>query len=241
MDNYVIILRTCDKFLKYSEGILYTLEKYWKNHPKVYFLSYESPKFKLPNTWEHYSMGKDNGAQIWSNGFIDFFNDYPEIDYFLFLLDDMFFLDTVDVKQIEYLVHIMKNDSNVGKIQISGSHAKPKDNIPIENSIYNNSDLGKLRQNSQYRLSTLPAIWKKDFFLKYMEKNLNPWEFELQHPKNDGIDIYTVRTNRPISLSHFFRRGNEFLSNKWYISHTDDKVMKEEDKKIIAEMFNWKL
>ena len=240
MNDYVIILRTCDKFLKYTEGLVWTIEKYWKNHPKAYFLSYKKPEFDLPKKWEFFSMGEDLGPKIWSNGFIDFFKEHHEIKHIFFFLDDMFILDDVDNKQMDYLYSIMLSDENIGKIQVGGSHADAKWNEPIlKKQIYHEYDLAAIKQNVEYRLSSHPGFWRVDYFLKYMRYNQNPWEFELQHPKNDGVSLYTVRSNRPISMSHLFRQGKTTVGESWDKSWTDDKIMKPEDREYLGKKFNW--
>ncbi len=75
--------------------------------------------------------------------------------------------------------------------------------------------------------------------MKYLKRFQSPWQYESLNPVNDGYKIYSVRSNRPISLSHFFRYGNEFLPDMWYKSWTDKKVMKYEDQRVIKNMLNF--
>lgn len=237
MDDFVLILRTCDAFLKYCEGVAYTVEKYYPNHPEMNFLTYKNPDYKLPEDWKKFSMGLDLGIQIWSNGFIEFFNSRPDIKFFLLFFDDMFVLDKVDSEQIKYLLSMMKIDEKIGKIQLGGSHTT----LPYYESVVKDDkyDLVSLSQNVEYRASTQPAIWRVDYFLKYLRPLQSPWDYENVHPRNDGYKIYSVRSNRPLSLSHFFRHGNQFLPDKWYQSWTDNKTMSEDDKEIIRKKLNF--
>jgi len=241
MNNLCIIIKTCDKFIHLVEGVMYGIEKYYPNHPKIYLLGYAKPKFKLENNWEFISFGDDTGPNDWSNVFIKFFNDY-KFNEFLLFYDDMFFLGDVDNKQINDLHKILVNDKNIGKISICGTLSNQSDYYigRVDNEY--NYNIVEVKQDMIYRLSTQPAIWNVNFFLKYMKPNMDPWSYELQHPKKDGVKIYSIKTNIPVSLSHFYRKGGkEFLQDKWYISWTDNKIMEDNDKVMINKILNFKI
>lgn len=241
MSQLCVILKTCDKFIHLVEGVMYGIEKYWVNHPKIYLLGYSEPKFKLKNNWEFISFGVDSGPNDWSNVFIKFFSDNDFTEFLLFY-DDMFFLGEVDDTQIKRLHKILTNDKDIGKISLCGTLSTESDyyNGEVENE--HGYDIVNVKQNMIYRLSSQPAIWNVDYFLRYLKPNMDPWKFELQHPTYDGVKIYSVRTNRPVSLSHFYRKGGEiFLHDKWYVSWTDDKIMTHDDKLMMNKILNFKV
>ena len=70
--------------------------------------------------------------------------------------------------------------------------------------------------------------------LKYLEPNMNPWEFELQgseKAKNDGYKILGTKYNHPIYCSHTVRRGDfnnlDFTIYDGYDMSIDDNTLQE--------------
>ena len=64
---------------------------------------------------------------------------------------------------------------------------------------------------------------------------MTPWDFELQHARNDGFRILTTKKNHPTMYSHMYRKGNQLI-NQWYKSVFEETRLTDEDITILKEM-----
>lgn len=229
-----IVVPTCDKYMHLIEGYIYTLDKYWENHGDVILLGYKEPQFELKSHTEFISLGVDKGAQVWSNGLIDFFKDFDE-EFFIFMNDDALLTDYVNDATIEYFYQMMLKNNKIGKASLYGSLGdNPKYYVPLQDNNYSN--LISINQNADYRTSLQPAIWRTDLFRKWLRPNISPWDFELSHFKNDGIIILSTNKYQPLYLSHLFRRNNVLVNDWWYRSKHNNSSLSEEDKQYLIKL-----
>lgn len=231
MDKLRIIIPTCNQYIHLIEGLSYTIDKFWPNHGDVIIIGYDQPKFKLKDGYSFVSMGTQSGAQSWSNDLIRFFSNFKD-EYFINLIDDTLMTRPTDEEQILYMIDMIKSDLTIGKISLHGSLYNSKDSKLIEGK-YN---LIEISQFADYRTSIQSAIWKRDYFMKLLKPNLNPWQFETQHIKNDGVRIISTKTNHPTMYSHLYRIGGKFQTNDWYKSVFEPTQLPDEDIKLIKEM-----
>jgi len=231
-----IIIPTCNHYLHLNEGLLWTLDKFWPNHGDVILVGYEHPKFKLGKGVEFVSMGEQTGPEDWSNDLIRFFKDFTDA-FFINAIDDSLMTRNADVTQLEYLFNMLKNDEDIGKIFIHGSLNYPKMRVRLEDPKYS---LVTINQDSNYRTSIQSAIWRRSYFLQLLKPNLDPWAYEMQHVKNDGVTILSTSSNHPTMYSHLYRKGGHFMKTAWWKSVFEPTELGEEDKAHLSKMLNLK-
>ena len=227
-----IIIPTCNQYLGIVRALIYTLNKFWPNHGEIIILGYDSPNFELDNKTSFVSMGKQLGPKEWSNDLIKFFNQFKD-EFFINMIDYTLMTRKADEHQIKYLFELIKKDDLIGKIFLHGSLTSFNKYETLKNDKY---DLILINQNCEYRSSIQSAIWRTSYFLQMLKPNLSPWEFELQHIKNDGVKIISTKTNHPTMYSHLYRVGGKFQVNDWYKSVFEPTQLPDEDIKLIKEM-----
>lgn len=227
-----IILPTCNQYIYLIEGLMYTIDKFWPNHGEVIIIGYDEPKFKLNERWSFISLGTQTGPKDWSNDLIRFFKTFED-EFFINLIDDTLMTRPADEEQIEYLFQLISNNNKIGKIFLHGSLISFGKFKTVNDDRY---DLVSINQNSQYRTSIQSAIWRKEYFLKLLKPNLTPWDFELQHIMNDGVEIISTNSNHPTMYSHLYRKGGVFQKNNWYKSVYESTELNTEDINKIKEM-----
>lgn len=229
-----ILIPTCNQYIHLTQGLMYTMKKFWPNHGNVIILGYEPPKFRLNDNWSFVYLGKQTGPQDWSNDLIRFFESFSD-EFFINIIDDTLMTRSADEFQIEYIFNYLKNNSDVGKAFLHGSLIN--DNISklsfIPNLEYNLVDIP---QDSNYRTSIQSAIWRKSYFLQLLKPNLTPWQFELQHIKNDGIRIISTMGNHPTMYSHLYRVGGKFMRDEWFKSVFEPTEIPFEDRDKLIKM-----
>ena len=181
-----VYLAACDDYLFALKATHYLFEKFWPT-ADVTVLGYKKPNFKFNKNWKFISMGKDPGVEKWSNGLIDYFNSIEDT-HIIFGVEDHPPIKPVKTDIIEKMLHLM-SDEKVGKITLTEDLGNRQFDF---HSIKNGAQIIKTSQTADYRLSTQYAIWRKDYFLKYLKRDMNPWDFEIYgsaRAKNDGYDI----------------------------------------------------
>lgn len=131
-------------------------------------------------------------------------NALDQIDskYVLFFFEDFIIKKKIDIRKIDLLYSfVIKNDIDYLKI----NNAKRK--IINLNKLDQSLSVGEIPHNDLYPLPLQVSFWKKDFFLKTLKYNLNPWEFERNIKKKINLKnfkIFTVYKNQPII---YYERG----------------------------------
>lgn len=238
LNKLKVIIPTCDRYIHILEGLSYTLDKFWDKENEFIILGYESPKFKLKENWSFVSLGKDTGPSNWSNDLLKFFNSFTE-EYFIFMADDVLMTRKADLEKAEMAYNYMLKEKNVKKCFLQGSLSNNPGmfNVrltPIEEL---NRIFYDLNQDCEYRSSLQIAIWSTKYFLQCLKPNLDPWQFELQHIKNDGVRILTTKENHPVMFSHLYRYGFQ-LQSDWYVSVFEDTKLSDEDIMYISKLLN---
>ena len=91
-------------------------------------------------------------------------------------------------------------------------------------------------QDSIYRTSLQPSIWRKEYLLSKLKIGMTPWDFELVFPKNDGVKILTTKENHPLMFSHLFRKGGK-PQKDWFVSvKFENSRLPEKETEIIRKM-----
>ncbi len=169
------------------------LNKYWADLD-ITIVGYEAvlELENLPSNVSTVCIGKQSDfGKTWTNALIPFFKDIPE-DYFALNFDDHILMNKVDLNKLQ-IIEEQFEAGNIDKAQIGGG-------INLKYTTQFTNDLLLFREGIDYRLSLHPAIWSKEFFLKYLKPGMSAWDFELQlNAKSppDGMKIVNLDYNYP--------------------------------------------
>ena len=230
-----IYISTSNKYIHLMKPFQYLFNKFWSDEQQVTILGYEAPKFELYDNFNFISLGKQTTVQDWC---IDLKNFIETIDdkYFIHAVEDQFIIKPVQQNLLPVLYDLMNDD--VGRIALETA-AQTKPHTIIQTEIeskppHRETPIIELDQEANYRLSVVYSIWNKEYMLKYLEPNMNPWEFELagsEKAKNDGYKILGTKYNHPIYCSHTVRRGDfnnlDFTVYDGYNISIDDDTLQE--------------
>ena len=219
-----IYIPTCNQSTYLVEALLYSLNKYWfdyDNH-KVVILGYDKPKFKLGDNVSFYSMGKHDPIEEWSTDLKKYFENVDD-EYFIYMNDDGPLSKKIDSQLINLFYDILSQnkDSKIGRIGLTQDISRRGHD---EIGDYGDFKLIEAHQNSQYRTSTQFSIWSREYFLKYLKNSQTPWQFELQHPINDGYRVLATKNKYCLDFYHLQRKGAR-MSDDWDLSVYDRKKM----------------
>jgi len=202
-----IYISTANQYIHLVQPFSYLFNKFWSSDIKVIILGYDYPKFKLLNNFEFISMGKqEGGVKSWSTDLKKFFSSIND-EYFIYTVEDHFIVDYVNMKVLNHLLLYTKKDM-VGRIGLTTDNKNRSFDIIERLDDY---DIIENWQNTEYRLSLLWCIWNKNYFLKYLEDNYSPHDYEIigsQRALNDGWKIISSYREYAIHQTQAVRKGN---------------------------------
>ena len=73
-------------------------------------------------------------------------------------------------------------------------------------------DLWEYAQNSTYRISCQPSIWKREYLLYFLKLPHNPWKFEIMQNKLSVNDSARIIATNPRCLDYI---TSSALSRNW--------------------------
>ena len=237
VDQLRVLIPACDKYTHLVEGLMYTTNKFWACKNRFTILGYSQPKFKLLPNWDFISLGVDTGPQNWSNDLLKFFKTFKD-EYFINMIDDGIMTRKADMDKIQAAYAYMLENKQVKKCFLHGSLSSGDKSLLGDIELTPTEGLPgfwDVNQTADYRTSIQPAIWSTEYFLQSLKPNLNPWEFETQHTKNDGARILTTKDNHPTMYGGLYRIGGVLVPN-WYESVFEDTKLPQEDITYLAEL-----
>lgn len=163
MDNLVILVSTFDKYSICWGPFCYSIQKYWINHPDIYFIT----NTLIADCGKSILVGADRG---WSNNLL-FALRQIESPYILYTQEDYWIQKPVDASNIiDYLSLFEKN--LVDYIRLA-----PESGESI--NFQNDTRLVIYPDNSKWRTSLHMAIWRKSVLMDLIIPGENQWDFEI--------------------------------------------------------------
>ena len=183
-----VFVSTCDKYDAVIKPFMYLFNKFWDSDIKVTILGYRKPNFDLYDNFDFVSIAdKQENVNQWSTDFRNYFESIED-EHFLWTVEDSYLIRPFN-KNIFNELNKYLDDENLGRISLVNATEKKQHNILEKHEDFNIIEQG---QNTEYRISVLWSVWKKDYLLKYLTPNQNPWDFEWnqsQRAKNDGFKV----------------------------------------------------
>jgi len=177
----------------------YFLHKNWKS-VKVYLgANGEDKKEFVPQELIYINKGEDKS---FSNSLMSYLEEIED-EYFILMLDDFVILEEVNNEDIKKAFDFIKSNKGV-YLRLAPN---PKGDIKINKDF----SLIDVKSKVPYITSLQMAIWKKEFLMKLLKYDFNPWEFEIKAGKTkealENYDKFFV-TNYPfVKYTHFIEKG----------------------------------
>ena len=127
-------------------------------------------------------------------------------------MDDHCVVNEIDNNKVKFLLSLIENDDTIDKIML---HPFMWDGVEkLEHELIN---VYLYPEEGVYRTSLMNAVWKTDYFKKYLNLNMTPWEFEGQNNqgRNDGRKILTT-DDKMIMISSLMYGGGR-INESWSV------------------------
>jgi len=175
----------------------------------VEIVGYKKPDIELPEDFSFKSLGEQNGNnKNFGTDLKKYFSE-QEDQYIMWCMEDSWWNAPLDVSMIIRLRQVIETDKRIGRISLT---AQNLNQYMEDYAIIDELKFIATPQKSEYRLSTMPAIWNKDFLLRYLKEDMNPWEFECQDKVED--EFYNIALEDRDSSPWKYVEGVRRFDNK---------------------------
>lgn len=200
-----IIVTTSNNYLHLIPAFTYLFNKYWSAEQEVEIVGYKEPK-ELPVNFSFHSLGEQGTVNEWSTDLRKYFAEQD--DFFVWMMEDTLIKS---FNEGDFMFAVGMTMEGVGRIDLT------KD---IQHRGHKVLPGGIIRANddTNYRLSTQPSIWNKNYLLKYMTDGLTPWQFEKQFPDNEyqilGMKEFPLLHNEGVCKDNIWKLDLNGLANE---------------------------
>lgn len=201
----------------------YLYGKYWGD-PCI-LVGYDKPAMELPDyvTWK--SLGIQTTKEDFCVDMKRAFED--EKDPFCWLMEDTF-IKGFNRNNFD-LCRALSMSSNVGRISLTNNSYK----FYTEFISINGQPVVKTPDDSDYRLSLQPAIWRPGYLFKHLRTGFSPWQMENQDGtlmtfrEKEFINIALPKYECPLDSNEGVRKRDLFKYDLTGIAEEDIKYLKE--------------
>ena len=168
--DLAIFINSTDNFSDCWNPFFTLLEKYWPEYTGRIYLNTENYQYYLKDKNLKVINNEGNDRE-WSECLLRGLNQVNECNI-LYLQEDYFIKKKVNDKKIQKYYNIFK-EGNFDCLQLTSFNT----NGPfIENTCF--SETWEISVKAKFRISTQPAIWKKESLINLLRKWENGWQFE---------------------------------------------------------------
>lgn len=194
-----IVVMSCDKNEDLFVPFHKCMEKYWKDHPEIIYITetIENPFYKtICKNYED--------MEVWTKKIRESIKEIDD-DKILLIVDDLFIRDYVDTERIKYVEDNLKG--NIALFNFEKSY----DSNDIESQY---EGFKKRDKNGMVLTSLMCGMWQKDKLLTVLNITCQPWEIERLNIGHD-FEYYINSGEWIINFGYVFQKAFSITRGKW--------------------------
>lgn len=199
--NLAILVVSCDRYSDLWPAFIELFYKFWPNCPYQLYIGSNNTRCDDTRV-KSICIGEDKS---WTDNVRKMLNEINS-DHVLMLLEDFFFEDTVNNKDIRDLLQYAI-DNNVDCLRLCPLPAPTKK----LDSVF---DIGEISYKAPYCICTMPAIWKKKSLLSLLHEGYSAWDFE----KKNSEEAEKTGFKLIGSYKYYIKHHNGVERGKYYSS-----------------------
>jgi hypothetical protein len=171
--NLRTIVFTSDDYLHCLPGFAYLHNKHIGESQEAVVVCFKKGRSKLPDNFTKHSLGKQQDF-TWSSAAIEFLSSIDD-PLVLLMLED-YFLQHADMGKIKALRDYMLAYPGIGKIDLTNDRLKVAHKP--HGTWRGGMKIIRSAHNASYTFSLQAALWRREFLLKYLDAEEDPWQME---------------------------------------------------------------
>lgn len=216
LNSLPIYIMTADEHMQCLPAFCYLFNKFWSDEMIINIIGYSKPDFKLPKNVNYISMGKDRGAEYWSDDMIAYFSSIND-ELFYLNTEDSFILKKINENLLYDSIKLSRNLilNNPNFLRFNLTHCVSTRSHSFVEKSESGGEIILASKNTYYRHSLQHSLWNRKNFLNILKPNMTPWDLELDESAQTSIyDIYAFRGTCPLNIGHVYSKGKKIPN--WY-------------------------
>lgn len=214
MKDCTILVNSCDLYEDSWYPFLKLLQINWPDCPYDVVLNTETKKYDCP-----FMNVKtiNTGTDLSWTARLRYALSQIDTEYVLFFLEDFFLQSPVKTEAFEKALEIIKADDEIGLMQFTPVEKEmPVPQNDLEGCFY---ELPIRKRTLRTRVAV--SLFRKDYFLKLLYKDENPWQYEREsHTRSlvAGYKIYRQDYSKYAPAFHYtidYTMGIGITARKW--------------------------
>lgn len=212
--NVTILVNSCDKYEDAWDPFFKLLKVQWPDCPYDMVLSTETKSYKC-DCFDVRTVNSPTELS-WSARLKNVLNQI-DTEYVLFFLEDFFLLKKVRTDIFERALSLIESNPEIGLITFN--KRRWGSSFPEETDY--EKCFVELKKKVKNRTNVLVSLWRKEYFLKLIYEDENPWEYEINSNIRSRYAGYKVYTQNYEASSPAFRYcvnpadGYGIMQGKW--------------------------
>ena len=198
MKKIKVYIPTCDNYLWLIKPFMFLFNKFWDDTIEVTYLGYNPPNFSLPPNCTFISLGKDDNLKHYSDDLRNYFLSIDD-EYVIITTDDTFMVDYVNINLYNTILKYLTINKNVGRVSLTRDLAT-RSHYYLDT--VDGVDIVNASNHTQYRISIIWSMFKKEFLVKLLQSGRTPWTLETEgtiQSRNEKYNIISTSFLNPIS------------------------------------------
>lgn len=176
--KFKIYIPCCDDSLPIVKINSYLFNKFWPQ-AKVVYMGFKEPEFDFySENHEFVSLApkQEGGSNNWTRYMHEYIKTIND-DVLMFSIDDYLLCAPPDEAMLNIALKLISKNDNIGRFDLTFDSQVEGNTLPVAN--IQDYQVHVKHPSAPYRISTQPALWKREYLLKFLDNNWSPWQFEL--------------------------------------------------------------
>jgi len=213
-DEVTILVNSSDGYSDVIPLFESAFNEYWPENQSNIVINYESSPL-LAYTEE------EKAKKTWGARFLDIVNTI-ETDFILLLFDDFILESKIDEQRILAALEVLVNDPKGSVFFINAASLREHIDEPQE-------DYRILKDHADYKINSVPALWRREHLLNFTSKFDSPWSWEVfgtVRTWGSKLNFYSMSSQENNIFNYDYSRGGAIYRGKWVKPVVEDKIIK---------------
>lgn len=219
MKDFAIVVNTCDDYIDVWELFIRSMEEFFPTCQAPIYFNTESINILHFDTTLNVKFV--NNAEPWGKRLKLCLNQIQE-EFVLNLFDDYLLDNFIDKRKIKNAKELLEMNDFLSAVYLNAISLNY--HLDIQNAGFR-----VIKNFTEYRVNSAPAIWRKNDLIKLTHNDDTPWSWEIYgtyrsfYLKKNFLSPSSVKNN---IFSYDYQNGGAIYRGKWVRSVIDEKIKK---------------
>ena len=218
-NNFAIVVNTCDDYCDVWELFIRSMEEFFPKCGAPIYFNTESINVLPFKTSLNVRFVNNIGP--WGERIKSCLQQIKE-EFVLNLFDDYLLDDFIDIEKLKNAKELLSSNECLSAVYLNAISLNYHLDLP-------NAGFREIRNFTEYRVNSAPAIWRKNDLISLTHNDDTPWSWEIFgtyrsfNSKRCFLSPSSVQNN---IITYDYQNGGAIYRGKWVRSEVDEKIRK---------------